>query len=188
MFLCCWAYPDQTRIVFSAVPFICTFLLTSASHSHSNWWCDTVTILVHAAISALMPMDWTTDKCKSWEEGRWAGGPARAVGFPAARWNHILQRAWFWHKESPAELSAQSVWMSCYSRCRFFLALPLCPVIVPLFCLYSPSDQRPPKTGPAPRAPSWLRQLFDHDEQWAGVQQLHWLWWRWQHKQVGRAG
>lgn len=96
-------------------------------------------------------------------------------------------RAWFWYKESPAGLSAlRCECCATHSAISSLLFLPLCPVIVHLFCFYSPSDQRPSKTGPTPWAPSWLRQLFDHDEQWAGVQQLHWLRWRWQHKQVGR--
>lgn len=52
-------------------------------------------------------------------------------------------------------------------------------------CFCSPSDQWPSETGQTPWAPSWLWQLFYHDEQWAGIQQLYWLWRRWQHKQVG---
>lgn len=37
--------------------------------------------------------------------GRQAGWPG-AVGFPAVEWNQVLQRAWFQHKDTPAELSA----------------------------------------------------------------------------------
>lgn len=84
--------------------------------------------------------------------------------------------------------------VGCKSRCgssaaqcrHLFLPFPLCPVVIPhFFSFCSPSNQWPSQTGQTSWAPSWLRQLFYHDEQRAGIQQLHRLGRRWQHQQVG---
>lgn len=103
------------------------------------------------------------------------------ISWPGAlsSWAHVISgKRTFLAKESTCR-------MSCCPQCCFFLALPLCLVILHLFCFYSPSDQWPSKTGQTPWAPSRLWQLFYHDEQWARIQQLHRLWRWWQHKQVG---
>lgn len=103
------------------------------------------------------------------------------ISWPGAlsSWAIVISGKWtFLAKESTSR-------MLCCPQCRFFLTLPLCLVILHLSCFCSPSDQWPSETGQTPWAPSWLWQLFYHDEQWAGIQQLHRLWRRWQHKQVG---
>lgn len=66
------------------------------------------------------------------------------------------------------------------------LGIPTPPLFCnpPSWCFCSPQDQRAPQAGQASWAPPRLRQLLHHDEQRAGVQQLHRLWGWWQHQQV----
>lgn len=149
--------------------FICAFLSTSTSPSQSNWCSGTIVVLVHACCFCLGPFmacPWTEPQTN--EKVRKKAG--RRAGQPGQQASRLLNGIWFCKElglgirillQSCLQLS---VGMSCCSQCRFFLTPLLSPVILHLFCFHSPSHQWPSETGQAPWAPSWLWQLFYHDE------------------------